>query len=151
MSEVLGLLDALEAVILDSKKVPLTDNVIVNEQKLIDIIDKLRTVVKTKGDVLKEKYQIHEQTQVEPVQKEDVTLSDIDKEMQKAKKIKQGAQEYAAFVLSNLQLTVTKMQNNLIKLEKNIESGRDIIEKKNDSLDMSKKNIEMEQVHEHKN
>ena len=46
MSEVLGLLDALEAVILDSKKVPLTDNVIVNEQKLIDIIDKLRTVVK---------------------------------------------------------------------------------------------------------
>ena len=46
---------------------------------------------------------------------------------------------------------MTKMQNNLIKLEKNIESGRDIIEKKNDSLDMSKKNIEMEQVHEHKN
>ena len=36
---------------------------------------------------LKEKYQIHEQTQVEPVQKEDVTLSDIDKEMQKAKKL----------------------------------------------------------------
>ena len=152
MSELLGLLDALEAVILDSKKVPLTDNVIVNEQKLIDIIDKARSVVKTKGDILKEKYQIqNESKSTDPIQNEDITLSDIEKEMQKAKNIKQGAQDYAAFVLSNLQLTVTKMQNNLIKLEKNIESGREVIEKKNDSLDITKKNIEMEQVHEQKN
>lgn len=152
MSELLGLLDALEAVILDSKKVPLTDNVIVNEKKLIDIIDKVRTVVKTKGDILKEKYQMQNEVRsTEPIPNENITLSDIEKEMQKAKKIKQGAQDYAAFVLSNLQLTVTKMQNNLIKLEKNIESGREVIEKKNDSLDITKKNIEMEQVYEQKN
>ena len=149
MSEILGLLDALEAVILDSKKVPLTENVIVNEQKLIDIIDKARNVVKTKGDVLKEKYKIENaQPQQKSSEDSNVSVSDIDLETQKAKKIKSGAQEYASFVLSNLQLTVTKMQNNLLKLEKNIESGRDIIEKKNDSLNINEKNIEMEKVHE---
>ena len=147
MSELLGLLDALEAVILDSKKVPLTDNVVVNEQKLIDIIDKARTVIKTKGDILKEKYQASHEPVINS-QSSKLTKSDIDLEMEKIKKIKQGAQDYASFVLSNLQLTVTKMQNNLIKLEKNIESGRDIIEKKNESLDTKEKNIEMEQVHE---
>lgn len=149
MSELLGLLDALESVILDSKKIPLTDNVIVNEQKLIDIIDKARSVIKTKGDILKEKYKMIQESSTENnVQTSKITKSDIDIEMEKIKKIKQGAQDYAAFVLSNLQLTVTKMQNNLIKLEKNIESGRDIIEKKNESLDSKEKNIEMEQIHE---
>jgi hypothetical protein len=149
MSELLGLLDALEAVILDSKKIPLTDNIVINEYKLIDIIDKARLVIKTKGDILKEKYQLRQESSPEVnLQSSKVTKSDIDLEMEKIKKIKQGAQEYASFVLSNLQLTVTKMQNNLIKLEKNIESGRDIIEKKNESLDSKEKNIEMEKIHE---
>ena len=51
------------------------------------------------------------------------------KATQKATKIKEGANDYADYVLANLQLTLTKMQKNLIHLEKNIESGRQILSK----------------------
>ena len=54
----------------------------------------------------------------------------IEKELEKIKKLREGADDYAQYVLSNLQLTVTKMQNNLAKLEKNIESGRKVIDDK---------------------
>ncbi len=47
--------------------------------------------------------------------------------IQKANKIKDGANDYADYVLANLQLTLTKMQKNLIHLEKNIDSGRQIL------------------------
>jgi peptidoglycan hydrolase CwlO-like protein len=44
-------------------------------------------------------------------------------------------------VLNNLQLAVTKMQNNLVKLEKNIESGRKVIEEKNKEVTGTKHEI----------
>ncbi len=134
MNELLGMLDALEAIILDAKKVPLTEKVVVEEARMIDVIDKIRSFVKSKGDVIKEKVEydtLNEEIQIENAESKQVDASEVEKELAKATKIKKGAQDYATFILSNLQLTVTKMQNNLIKLEKNIESGRDMIDKKN--------------------
>ena len=134
MNELLGMLDALEAIILDAKKVPLTEKVVVEEARMIDVIDKIRSFVKSKGDVIKEKVEydtLNEEIQIENAESKQVDASEVERELAKATKIKKGAQDYATFILSNLQLTVTKMQNNLIKLEKNIESGRDMIDKKN--------------------
>ena len=41
--------------------------------------------------------------------------------------MKQGADEYANDVLTQLQLLVTKLQKNLMRLEKNINAGRDML------------------------
>ena len=132
MSEILGLLDALESVVLESKKIPLTENIILEERKVIDLIDKIRITVNSNGNNVRKTVDINEESsnqsddividKLKPTQKE----SDI---LEEAKKIKEGASEYAEYVLTSLQLTITKMQNNLIKLEKNIESGRNIIHK----------------------
>ena len=47
MSEVLGLIDALEASVLEGKKIPLTEKVVVSEVSLLEIIDKIRLVIKS--------------------------------------------------------------------------------------------------------
>ena len=121
MSEILGLLDALESVVLESKKIPLTENIILEERKVIDLIDKIRITVNSNGNNVRKTVDINEESsnqsddividKLKPTQKE----SDI---LEEAKKIKEGASEYAEYVLTSLQLTITKMQNNLIKLER---------------------------------
>ena len=147
MNEVLGLLDALESIVLESKKIPLTENIIVEEKKLIDLIDKIRITVNTKGSNVRQYVDINEDVdlnlnksneQVDTPNKQNET--DI---IEEAKKIKDGASDYAEYVLTSLQLTVTKMQNNLIKLEKNIESGRHII---NNQSSTKNKNKETETI-----
>ena len=140
MSEILGLLDALESVVLESKKIPLTENIILEERKVIDLIDKIRITVNSNGNNVRKTVDINEESsnqsddividRLKPAQKE----SDI---LEEAKKIKEGASEYAEYVLTSLQLTITKMQNNLIKLEKNIESGRNIIHKQTNEKNSS--------------
>ena len=44
--------------------------------------------------------------------------------------MKQDANEYADGILSRLQLLVTKLQKNVIKIESNITEGRKLIEQK---------------------
>ena len=134
MSEMLGLLDAMESVILEAKKIPFTENIIVEEKQLIDLIDKLRMTIKSNGDIVRQSVDINEeiittQTNVGDVKIEKNYQQQQENTLAEAKKIKEGANEYADYILTSLQLTVTKMQNNLIKLEKNIESGRGIINK----------------------
>ena len=147
MNEVLGLLDALESIVLESKKIPLTENIIVEEKKLIDLIDKIRITINTKGNNVRQYVDINEdvdlnldQSNTEPNIPKKQSESDI---LTEAKKIKDGASDYAEYVLTSLQLTVTKMQNNLIKLEKNIESGRHII---NNQSSTKNKNKETETI-----
>ena len=130
MNEVLGVLDALEATILEGKKVPFTEKILLNEKQLIDLIDKLRVSLSRmnsngqndesmlKIDKRKSKIgnQLNDQKEAIDIQHEN--------------KIKQGANEYAEYILSSLLMTVTKMQKNLVRLEQSIESGRNLIEKK---------------------
>jgi len=136
MSKLLGLIEVLESKILDSKKIPLSTKVIIEEQEVLDIFDKMREVIKSEEIInntieVKEKTQANtENTQTSAQQQQSNEY--IEKELKKIKKLRHGAEDYAQYILSNLQLTVTKMQNNLLKLEKNIESGRNMIEQKNE-------------------
>ena len=42
--EILGLLDTLESTILDSTKIPMTKKIIINEEQILELIDKIRLV-----------------------------------------------------------------------------------------------------------
>ena len=149
MNEILGLLDALECMVLESKKIPLTENVIIEERKIIDLIDKIRITVNSNGNNVRQSVDINEDSNLNyndnnrinnAVQTNKQNENEV---LEEARKIKDGASDYAEYVLTSLQLTVTKMQNNLIKLEKNIESGRTII---NNQSTEKNKNKEIEKI-----
>ncbi len=134
MSELLGLIDALEAHILESSKIPMTDKVVLNEAQLLQCIDKIRISAKN-GDTARLAVDVQLSSEEQAKERikaafEGQVKNKFDSEiqaMQKANKIKDGANDYADYVLANLQLTLTKMQKNLIHLEKNIDSGRQIL------------------------
>lgn len=134
MSELLGLIDALEAHILESSKIPMTDKVVLNEAQLLQCIDKIRISAKN-GDTARLAVDVQLSSEEQAKERIKATFeghvkNKFDSEiqaMQKANKIKDGANDYADYVLANLQLTLTKMQKNLIHLEKNIDSGRQIL------------------------
>lgn len=134
MNEVLGLVDSLEAMVLESGKIPMTDKLIIPEKKIIQLIDKIRYVVKS-GDVAKQAIDVNKAIVIDPVVPEqDVEETPISKEYiqsaeEKARQIREGADQYAEQVLTNLQLMVTKLQNQMIKLEQSIENGREVLEK----------------------
>lgn len=138
MNEILGILDSLEATIVDSKKVPMTSKVMLDENYLLDIIDKIRLSLKSANNLAREKVDIEQTPQFS---KESLGLSSsetdqkvTDKMIEAAKvqaeEIKEGANAYADDVLANLQLVISKMQKNLIHFDKNLESGRSILESK---------------------
>lgn len=52
--EILGLLDTLESVVLDGTKIPLTKKVMINEEKVLGIIDKMRLVAQGGGGFAKD-------------------------------------------------------------------------------------------------
>lgn len=133
MDELLGLIDSLEASILDAKRIPMTDKVIVEEHSILQLIDKIRLSAKSGENLAR---QFIEKSLEEDVVEEHSTVEDQDiqdvlaQTKKEANEIRVGAQEYAEYVLANLHLMVTKMQKNLIKLEKNLEGGRDILDRK---------------------
>ena len=124
MSEFLGVLESLETMILDAKRLPFTNKVVMSDQELLHFVDKLRILCKTE-QVSKTVSDAELDTTV--VAKEQEGLSQIDGLIQakeEAKKISEGANDYADNVLAHLQLLVTKLHKNLIRLEKNIDDGR---------------------------
>ena len=148
MSKLLGLLDALESEIVDGKKVPLTEKVMVEEQDVMAIIDKMRAVIQS-DDIIKQNIQVNTTSELSSTPDQATIKEQTSNDLEKAKKIKEGAQEYAQYILSNLQLIVTKMQNNLVKLEKNIEGGRKIIDERNNSeKDLKQEEFEKEILNE---
>jgi hypothetical protein len=123
MSKILGIIDALEATIFEAKKVPFSNKVILNEDELFLLIDKLRSVLKT--EILQEPLQPFLAVSKNSQESDEIQLNE---ENEKNEKIKNGADEYADFVLSNLQLAIIKMRKDLIKLESNIENGREVLD-----------------------
>ena len=124
MNEILGILDSLEATIVDSKKVPMTSKVMLDENYLLDIIDKIRLSLKSANNLAREKVDIEQTPQYS---KESLGLSSsetdqkvTDKMIEAAKvqaeEIKEGANAYADDVLANLQLVISKMQKNYIHI-----------------------------------
>jgi hypothetical protein len=134
MNEVLGLIDSVEATILEGKKVPFSDKVVLDERKLLILIDKLRLVIKNDPSMIRRSIEtsgmvsdsvIAAQTPVvieTPVGIHPDVLRQAEEESQR---VRRSADEYADNVLAHLQMVVTRAQKTLIKLEQSIDSGRD--------------------------
>jgi len=111
MMEILGSLDTLEATILSGKKVPLTDKVVLHEGTLLEIIDKMRMIIKGGSGAAKRAI---EKVSMNDPYNEKVIISKAQRE---ARLIKEGANQYADETLANLLATV-------LKLERTLENGR---------------------------
>jgi cell division septum initiation protein DivIVA len=109
--KILGLLDTLESLILDGFKIPLTKKTIVNEEQILSIIDKIRLVVQGGEDFGKHSA-MESEVQVTKAEetKESVKATDVlQQAYQLAKEIREGADKYADEMLSNLELTTTRI------------------------------------------
>jgi len=142
LNDILGLLDSLESIILEGKKVPFSEKVLLDEKALLQIIDKIRLSMSGNGNVARNAVDISKDIGAKQLsfdselqKSNDETLPKTD-DMEVAKqyvdKIKEGANDYADYILAHLQLLLTKMQKDMIKLEKNIESGRSFLEERQD-------------------
>jgi hypothetical protein len=130
--ELLGLLDTLESLILDGSKIPLTKKVVIDEDKVLSVIDKMRLVIQGGGgfakDALGKQQQPHtggreearvvEKVAAMPVndellagrsQDETKAIEVLQQAYQMAKEIREGADKYADEVLANLEATSTRI------------------------------------------
>ncbi len=128
--EILGLLDTLEAMILDGFKFPFSKRTVLNEEKLLAIIDKMRLVVQGGGDFAKKAIGGERQGIKKPealdelmpkrpsarpvaeAQGGDVEGKAIEVLQQAysiAKDVRHGANKYADEVLSNLEATTSRV------------------------------------------
>ena len=132
MSELLGLIDALEASILEGKKVPFMSQILIDEHHVLELVDKLRLSAKNNGNMAKSmitasRSQEKESSQAAPLNEQDQTQKLIQEAKDHAENVKTGANEYADHVMANLQLMMTKMQTNLIKMDKTLSQSRELI------------------------
>jgi hypothetical protein len=145
--ELLGLIDALEATLLSSPKLVLTDKIIISENKVLSMLDKIRLVIKNGGKITEEQLQanrIHSVSQDEyanPIQEvlpseiEEPTIKEapknvdtsreiIDLSKKEAKEIIEHADQYAENVLEKLHLSILKMQRNISRVERTISDSK---------------------------
>ncbi|MFA4967583.1 MAG: hypothetical protein WC624_05125 [Candidatus Margulisiibacteriota bacterium] len=122
--KVLGLLDTLESVILDGFKFPLTKKVMVNEEQVLKIIDKIRLVLQG-GDEFQKTEKVERKVEISMAPAEALPETDKGKATEivqqaylLAKEIREGADKYADEVLSNLELSTSRVL-------RTIKAGRD--------------------------
>ena len=135
MSEILGLIDSIEATILEAKRIPITNKIVLDEHKILPILDKVRLAVKCNGNSVKDAIDRTVRSEEIPTPDHSESLSGADLEgqlvleaNQESDRIRNGANAYADNVLASLQVMVTKLQRNLVRLEQNIESGREVLD-----------------------
>ncbi len=126
--EILGLIDSLEAALLDGFKIPLTKKLVINEEQILVLVDKIRLVAQGGSDFAKkaiDKDRLHIEEQPEraqtstaqelPTISPDVPMEKgkaaeiIQQAYQIAKEVREGADKYADEVLSNLELSSTRV------------------------------------------
>lgn len=138
--EILGLLDTLESMILDGTKIPLTKKIMINEEKVLSVIDKMRLVVQggggfAKGAIVSKQEgageKIESKKETIQVEKEFVegrshdegkSVEVLQQAYQMAKEIRDGADKYADEVLANLEATSTRIL-------RTVKAGRDRLNK----------------------
>lgn len=131
--ELLGLIDAIEAVVLDSPRFMFSDKIIIQEKKLLEMLAKLRIVAQTDGEAaqravkgepvprmkhlavkkpaLPDPRAVAAAAPEGPVQK---TVEQVLAEAKtKAEGTIQGADEYAKDVINQLLIMTTKIQRTL--------------------------------------
>lgn len=110
--EILGLLDTLESIVLDSSKIPFTKKFMVDEEKILSIIDKMRLVIQGGGDFAKSAIAHGTGETVEAERKpqaEAKAVEVLEQAYQMAKEVREGADKYADEVLANLEATSTRI------------------------------------------
>lgn len=148
----MALVDRLEDLIAEGKKVPLTSSVMVNEQKIYDIIDEIRASfpdeIKQARWIVKERQEMLDEAEKEAgriieeanqkaaglaAETEIVKLAEgeADKIMENARsqerEIRLGAEDYADEMLANLEV-------NLGKLLTAVQRGRDRLQGKTNEV-----------------
>ncbi len=132
--EVLGLLDHLESLVLDSAKIPFSKKIMVDEDKLLAVIDKIRMVLQGGGDFARKAIgkseepaapgeQTIEAAEAErrpPAESKAVEV--MEQAYKMAKEIRDGADKYADEVLANLEATSTRIL-------RTVKAGRERLEK----------------------
>lgn len=128
--EILGLIDTLESIILDGFKVPMTKKTLVDEEKVLSVIDKIRLVVQGGGDFAKKVIDKRAPSAAPTPKQASIDYPEARKEVEKmkegiqastdpeekaveiienaykiAKEVRMGADKYADDILSNLELT----------------------------------------------
>jgi cell division septum initiation protein DivIVA len=146
--DILALIDKMEDLVAEGKKVPLTSSVMVNEQKVFDIIDEIRAgfpdeikqarwIVKERQEMLdeaeKEAARIIDEarakaedmaSQTEVVRlAEEKAMQTLEEVRSKEREIRLGAEDYADEMLANLEV-------NLGKLLTAVQRGRDRLQGK---------------------
>ncbi len=146
--EILGLLDTLEALILDGFKIPFTGKTLVNEDKILALLDKMRLVAQggddfakkaigdkekkaapAKAAVLDEVVPPKERSAAsrlgprgETTDTEGKAIEILQQAYQIAKEVRGGADKYADEVLSNLEATSARIL-------RSVRAGRDRLSK----------------------
>ncbi len=132
MNELLGMMDALEAMIVEANRMPFTQNVVIDQKRVLQLIKKIRLALQSSENMIRKSVEVG---QIPLGEQADPYLTAVEKAqvvqeaVAKADKVRAGANEYADQVLANLQLVVSKMQKDLTKFEKHIENGREFLEK----------------------
>lgn len=128
--EILGLLDTLESMILEGFRIPLTKKTIINEEKVLQVTDKIRLVVQGGGGLVKEAIGkkpvppkqesmdfVEARKDLERVKEmlpmtsdnDDKATEIIESAYKIAKEVRMGADKYADEVLSNLEATSSRI------------------------------------------
>ncbi len=128
--EILGLIDTLESMILEGFRIPLSKKTIINEDKVLQVVDKLRLVVQGGGDFVKKA--IDKRSPV--IRQESMEFAEARKELEKvketvasmssgeekateiienaykiSKEVRMGADKYADEVLSSLEASASRI------------------------------------------
>ncbi|MDD5594091.1 MAG: hypothetical protein PHG97_05085 [Candidatus Margulisbacteria bacterium] len=130
--EILGLLDHLESIVLDSAKIPFSKKIMVDEEKLLSVIDKIRMVLQGGSDYAKKAIGRSETAGAEEAAGESVeerrppaetkAVEVMEQAYKMAKEIREGADQYADEVLANLEATSTRIL-------RTVKAGRERLEK----------------------
>jgi len=129
--ELLGLLDTLESMILEGFKIPMTKKTLIDEEKVLQVLDKMRLVVQGGGGVARDNITNRPQhtTRQESLDRigaekdvaritEGISSSSGSKEKATeiienaykiAKEVRMGADKYADDVLTNLEATSSRI------------------------------------------
>lgn len=148
----MALVDRLEDLVAEGKKVPLTASVMVNEQKIFDLIDEIRASfpdeIKQARWIVKERQEMLDEAEKEASraledarlkaeemadEKEVVRIAEtkadqvLDQARQQEREIRLGAEDYADEMLANLEV-------NLGKLLTAVQRGRDRLQGKTNEV-----------------
>jgi cell division septum initiation protein DivIVA len=143
--EILGLLDTLESMILDGTKIPFAKRVVINEEKVLAVIDKMRLVIQGGGgfakgaiasqgaeeeggkDVRRETGRkmprLENREMIEGRSEDEAKAVEVlQQAYEMAREIREGADKYADEILANLEATSTRIL-------RTVKAGRDRLTK----------------------